>query len=364
MAKRIDDFSAPTKRVMAERVAWRCSFPGCPQITIGPNSNNPEKHINLGEAAHITAASSEGPRHDKSITSEQRKHISNGIWMCRQHARLIDADFTEYSEKTLQLWKIDAERIAAANLKAPNNEYPDDTSTLLQIGAEIIFYARWKSTTANKRTFNLLRPLIGDLNKIEEYAEGFNRLAETECYVVIESQGDARVISCPPKLNKKGNEILLTLTLKNPPESIDPKKISSFALRNNDLFVDSNGNIAMVNGVEAAIQSISTCLGTIKGECYMVDCLMPELGSVVGCYYKQYKDDLKLLSRLFKLELIRLSFVQIHENTYTNLPFIKRILNVNIQDNEIVNQRLAVEISVIWGNNEHWSGNIQVFVGP
>ncbi|MCK9398045.1 MAG: hypothetical protein M0Q44_20965, partial [Methylobacter sp.] len=129
-----------------------------------------------------------------------------------------------------------------------------------------------------------------------------------------------------------------------------------------DLFLDSNGNIAMVNDIEAAIQNISTCLGTIKGECYILDCPMPELGSVVGLYYKQHKDDLKLLSRLFKLELIRLSFVQTHENTHTNLPFIKRILNVRIKNNELINQCIDVEISIVLGNNERWKGNIQVFV--
>lgn len=362
MAKRVDDFSESTKRKMADRVAWRCSFSGCNKITIGPNSSNSEKIIKLGQAAHITAASIEGPRYDNSITSAQRKDISNGIWMCCDHATLIDADFREYSEETLRLWKIDAERVAAENLKAPNNEYLDNTSTLLQIGSEIIFYARWEGTTANTRTFRLVSPLIGDINKIEAYVEGFNRCVNTEHYVVIESQGDARVISSPPELNKKNNEILLTLTLTPPPESIDPKGISSLTLRDGDLFLDLNGNISMVSGVEAAIQSLSTCLGTIKGECNILHCPMPELGSVVSFYYKQYKDDLKLLSRLFKLELIRLSFVQIHENTYTNLPFIKRIHNVNIQNIELINQYLDIEISIVFGNNEHWKGNVPVFI--
>ena len=164
MANRIDDFPESIKRTMAERVAWRCSFPDCNQITVGPDSHNQEKRISLGEAAHITAAGPQGSRYDSSMLSEQRKHISNGIWMCRHHARLIDADFEEYSVETLRLWKKEAERIAAENLKAPNNTYLDESSTLLQIGSKIIFYVRWKSVTANTWIFSLLNPLIGNLD--------------------------------------------------------------------------------------------------------------------------------------------------------------------------------------------------------
>lgn len=355
MSNRKDDFTKATKLVMAERVAWRCSFPDCNKIQIGPNSHDPKKRINLGKAAHISAASPEGPRYDSSKTSEQRKHISNGIWMCGQHADLIDADFTVYSVETLKLWKIDAERVAAENLKAPHNEYLDESSTLLQIGSEIIFYAHWKSTTANERTFKLLNPLIGDLNKIEAYVEGFNTLVETERYVVIESQGDARVILYPPKLAKKGREVLLTITVKNPPKSNDPKNTASIALVNGDLSLDANGNIAMVRGVDAVIQDIWTRLGTKKGECYYA----PDAGTLISDYYSKYKDDLQLFTRLFKLEFIRVYFVQFHENSTTH---IKRIEKVNIQNSELVNQRLNVEISVVLGNDEHWSGNIEVFV--
>jgi hypothetical protein len=364
MTNKRDEFSPTTKRIMAERVAWRCSFPNCNIITVGPNSHDIEKRINLGDAAHIIAASSKGPRADSSIDPKQRKHISNGIWMCKPHATLIDADFKEYSVETLRLWKVDAERIAAENLKALNNQYIDDSSTLLQIGTEIIFYACWKSVSANTWTFKLLNPLIGNIDKIKEYVEAFDRLVETEHYVVIESQGDARIISYPPKLEKQDYETFLSLTVKNPHKSTDPRGIGcDLALgKDGDLLVNASGNIAMTSGIDTAIQSISTCLSTSKGECYFA----PEVGSVINNYYKQYRNDLKLLSRLFKLELIRLSLIpigdSINKNSSPHLPFIKRISNVNIENITLVNQRFDIEVNVIWGNDEHWTGNIWVFV--
>jgi hypothetical protein len=48
--------------------------------------------MTIGEAAHISAAAPGGPRFDGSMTPEQRRHCDNGIWMCSNHAFLIDED--------------------------------------------------------------------------------------------------------------------------------------------------------------------------------------------------------------------------------------------------------------------------------
>jgi hypothetical protein len=104
MSSNRDDFTPNDKRIMAERVSWKCSFPGCGRNTVGPNSDDPTKKINNGIAAHIHAAAPGGPRYNPQMTPGERKHISNGIWMCRDHGNLIDADYTEYSASTLHDW--------------------------------------------------------------------------------------------------------------------------------------------------------------------------------------------------------------------------------------------------------------------
>jgi len=50
-----DDFLAKTKRSLAERVGSLCSNPDCQASTSGPQISN-EKYMNVGIAAHITAA--------------------------------------------------------------------------------------------------------------------------------------------------------------------------------------------------------------------------------------------------------------------------------------------------------------------
>ena len=100
-----DDFPQSVKRTLAERVGWKCSFLGCNQTTVGPDSGDTNGRINNGIAAHITAAAPGGPRYDPSLTPEQRSSIDNGIWMCRSHGALIDSDHTIYSVEQLKNWK-------------------------------------------------------------------------------------------------------------------------------------------------------------------------------------------------------------------------------------------------------------------
>jgi hypothetical protein len=103
-----DDFPAQVKRQLALRVNYRCSNPECRAITSGPQSD-PGASINLGVAAHISAASEGGPRFDAAISSEQRTSIANGIWLCQNCAKLIDSDKERFPADLLRAWRQGAE---------------------------------------------------------------------------------------------------------------------------------------------------------------------------------------------------------------------------------------------------------------
>lgn len=47
------------------------------------------------------------------MTSDQRSDISNGIWLCQTHAKLIDDDESAFPVVRLQEWKNIAEHMAA-----------------------------------------------------------------------------------------------------------------------------------------------------------------------------------------------------------------------------------------------------------
>ena len=103
-----DDFSRPTIEMLAKRVGHRCSNPACRKPTSGPHTE-PNKALNVGVAAHITAASEGGPRYDPSLTPEDRKSNDNATWLCQTCAKLVDNDEARYTEGLLRNWKAVAE---------------------------------------------------------------------------------------------------------------------------------------------------------------------------------------------------------------------------------------------------------------
>lgn len=112
-----DDFPLPIKDLLAKRVAYRCSNQECRQVTSGPQED-PTKAVNIGVAAHITAASPGGPRFDPSLTLNERQAAENGIWLCQSCAKLVDNDPTRYGVNTLHQWKALAETTAARELES------------------------------------------------------------------------------------------------------------------------------------------------------------------------------------------------------------------------------------------------------
>ena len=136
MAKRDgNEFSAQTKHHLARSVNYMCSKCGC--STSGPKKGA-STSMTIGKAAHISAAAPGGPRFDPSLTSEQRRHYENGIWMCSNHASLIDEDWLSYSVDELRAMKRRAEERAADALRR---------SAAASLGPTLDFGLRWRPPT-------------------------------------------------------------------------------------------------------------------------------------------------------------------------------------------------------------------------
>ncbi len=124
-----DDFTSATKDLLARRVGFKCSNPGCRQPTSGPQAD-PSGAVNIGVAAHITAASADGPRYDTTLTPEQRRAADNGIWLCQTDAKLVDNDEGRYTADGLRDWKARAEEAAARELQQRLGRHPDSAEVL------------------------------------------------------------------------------------------------------------------------------------------------------------------------------------------------------------------------------------------
>jgi len=138
-----DDFSAKTKKILSDRVNRLCSNPNCRAPTGGP-STDPYKAKSIGTAAHITAASSGGPRYDASLSSTERQFIDNGIWLCTNCSVEIDKDPDRYPAELLRRWKALAESKAQEEIGRRNLSNQDTINTLA-----VAFTGHPKSFIAN-----------------------------------------------------------------------------------------------------------------------------------------------------------------------------------------------------------------------
>lgn len=115
MPKRYN-FSEKTKKIIAGRAGYQCSFPGCKKVLIGPGNNDNEITC-IGECAHIYSASDGGPRGKTFLNESVIKSPENGIYLCRNHHRIIDANRgKEYSPSDLLSFKAKHEALIARQL--------------------------------------------------------------------------------------------------------------------------------------------------------------------------------------------------------------------------------------------------------
>jgi hypothetical protein len=112
-----DDFTLVTKRAVALRAGYHCSFTGCGQLTVGPSDESAMAVAGIGVAAHICAAAAGGRRYDPVMSAEERSHIDNAIWLCSNHATLIDRDAALYTADSLRAMKRTHEHDCAQHVR-------------------------------------------------------------------------------------------------------------------------------------------------------------------------------------------------------------------------------------------------------
>ncbi|WP_411878399.1 HNH endonuclease [Polaromonas sp. YR568] len=111
----MEDFTRQTVDVLAKRSANTCANPDCSAITSGPASDE-SKALNVGEAAHIFGARPGSARFDESMTDATRSNITNGIWLCRNCHKVVDADSQKYPADLLFEWRRTHEEQVAQDL--------------------------------------------------------------------------------------------------------------------------------------------------------------------------------------------------------------------------------------------------------
>jgi hypothetical protein len=157
-----DEFPKPVVETLAKRVGNRCSNPGCRKRTSGPHTED-DKALNVGVAAHITAASPGGPRYEPSLTPDERKVIGNGIWLCQSCGKLVDNDEARYTKSLLIQWKKDAEQEALKEIEtAPGTRRCSDVDALQEYAVQFE-RAALQDSLRNCGSYKKFAEAMGDL---------------------------------------------------------------------------------------------------------------------------------------------------------------------------------------------------------
>lgn len=193
-----DDFSPKTKELLAKRVGYRCSNPKCRQLTCGPQEDQ-TKTVNVGVAAHITAASQEGPRFNGAITSDERKSSSNGIWLCQKCAKLVDNDPQRYSVVILHQWKNTAEDEAIKEIEGNSKPAIQKGKPYLRFTDELDI--EFRVPTINEIVAMLPQYLKDDAGRVTEMIKQLNNY---EKYQLCQN---FRMTSLKLSIQNVGNEL-------------------------------------------------------------------------------------------------------------------------------------------------------------
>ncbi len=94
------NYSTATKRQLDMLSGGKCYCPECNKSLIRREG----KKI-FAEICHIEAASSGGPRFNKNMSDDDRRHFDNLILLCRDCHDIIDTNLDEYPVSLLKQWK-------------------------------------------------------------------------------------------------------------------------------------------------------------------------------------------------------------------------------------------------------------------
>lgn len=136
-----------------------CSNPSCRKLTLGPKGLEGVNRI--GQAAHIRGAAPGSARYDKNMSSPERRHFDNGIWLCNLCAKKIDNDEDKYPVKLLVEWKKTTEQYIQDNA---GKSFPSESEAIQTLTQGLTGYPRKYLPDAIARIHKVSDESLSDLD--------------------------------------------------------------------------------------------------------------------------------------------------------------------------------------------------------
>jgi hypothetical protein len=357
-----DDFSATTKRAIALRAGHRCSL--CGQPTVGPSEESPSAVTNIGVAAHICAASPNGKRYVAFMSPEERRHISNAIWMCSDHGALIDRDCVTYTIECLREMKRKHESACAESLRRASRESALSVD-LIAFGPDIECTGELLGVDGAGWSLQVKHFVAGDFTSLMAFIDRFPNSPPGDRYVLVNALGDGRVLTKAPTLTRNADGYLVGCAVAPGFPRIEAQQLGSqwaVSPKTNDLFIE-NGQIARVSGLDALPQNVRSCLSMQRGE----SPFHPDYGARLAQYFDAFRGS-PWLGQLLKLEVIRQAAVPYHDEVqnrqYTPLRCVERVRSIELLVEAPENNWLPVRVEFDVCGVGRWQYDLSICMPP
>ncbi len=355
-----NEFTEATKRAVALRAGYICSFTGCGQQTVGPSDDSPIATTNIGVAAHICAASRNGPRYIESMTLQQRSEIGNAIWLCSNHAALIDRDVATYTIDRLHQMKRAHEAACVESVRRAMQEsrLADD---LVALGPNVICTGELLAVDASAWSIQVRHFVQGEFATLVSFIDQFHKLPRGDHYVLVNALGDGRVLTKAPSLttNKDGCVVMCPIAPSFP--RIEAQRLPTDFEFENDLSLDERGNIAEVSGVGALRQNVRSCLSMQRGE----SAFHGDFGVRIAEYFDAFRGS-PWLAQLVKLEVIRQAAIPYYDSvlrqSYTPLRCVERVRSIEALADAPEDQWLPVRLDFVVCGVGSWQQELSICI--
>lgn len=346
MSNTRDDFTSRTKSDLALRASYFCS--NCKCSTVGPSDEASNAVTMIGVAAHISAASA-GPgarRYDPNMTSLERSHIDNGIWLCGTCSILIDRDEQRFSTKSL----LDLKRQHEESRRIHRNGGAD-AEDIIAVGPLLIALGSVVRSGPEGIQVRISHFLQGTIRDLWSLTQDFKKWPRERRYVLLNELGYGGLLAEAPSIERtnQGYEVHFILEAEVPRR--DASKIKT-------LCADT---LKRLEGLEAIIPICQATLGMACGT-WFADL---DRGSDVSDLYWRYLGS-PWFAGLVTMEMIRLSSIPskpLHgSDATTPMACVNRINRVEIPSFELTDHRLPISVDIELEGIGNWNGTLLVFI--
>jgi hypothetical protein len=282
------------------------------------------------------------------MSSEQRSHIDNAIWLCATHADMIDRDDVTFTADELRAMKREHEANCAAQLELQNvfnagGPVPD----LIAIGPDIVFRGELLGFEDAVLSFHLRNFVDGDDHTLVAFIDRYEQTAAMDRYVLVNALDNGWALRAAPSMTKEQAEgyIVRCPTLPGADRIRAADLPKTWALLDNHDLTARGGHWASVSGLEALPQQVKTCLSHQKGE----SPLYRDFGTRFADYYRLFSDS-PWFERLLKLEVIRQAAIPhvdaINNRRHTPLECVERVFDIKVLANAPTKNWLPIRVQL------------------